>query len=188
MMEIRDIIDRMTGELRDCLAGLNAEEIAVLEREIRGAERVFVAGAGRSLLMIRAFAMRLMHLGYTAYVVGETVTPSIREGDLLIVASGSGATPTMRVIAENCKRFGARLALITAVPDSPIVACSDLIVTVNAATPKNTDNQRKTAQPGANTFEQSVLLIGDAIIIDLIGEGNLETKNAELMWRHANLE
>ena len=138
--------------------------------------------------MVRGLAMRLMQLGFSAYVVGETVTPAILPGDLLVIASGSGATGTLAVVAQKCKAAGARLALITTRPDSPIGALADLIVEVRAATTKGVPSAAKSLQPGANTFEQSVLLIGDAIVIDIIGSGNLDETNAELMKRHANLE
>jgi D-arabinose 5-phosphate isomerase GutQ len=42
--------------------------------------------------MGRAFAMRLMHLGATSFVVGETITPSIQENDVFVAISGSGKT------------------------------------------------------------------------------------------------
>ena len=51
---------------------------------IRKDRRIFVAGEGRSGFSAKGFAMRLMHLGYTVYVVGETITPALREGDLLV--------------------------------------------------------------------------------------------------------
>ena len=55
--------------------------------------------------MIRGLAMRLMHMGYTSFVVGETITPAIQPGDLLVIASGSGSTETLTVIAEKCKKL-----------------------------------------------------------------------------------
>ena len=127
-------------------------------------------------------------MGYTAYVVGETVTPAIRPGDLLIIASGSGATATLIVMAEKCKAVGAELALITTRPESPIGRLADVIVEVHAATPKDKDNAVRSMQPGGNTFEQSVLLIGDCIVTHLISSCSIDENNAELMKRHANLE
>lgn len=187
-MEIKDILQNITRELSACFADLEENQLKDLETRIRQADKIFVAGAGRSLMMIRGLAMRLMHMGFRSYVVGETVTPAIEPGDLLIVASGSGSTGTLTVIAEKCKKIGAELALITTMPDSPIGRLADCIVEVKAATTKSNANTRKTFQPGANTFEQSVLLIGDAIFIDIISDGNLEEKNGILMKRHANLE
>lgn len=187
-MRIKETLLDVTGELAACFAGLKEEELDALESAVRDARRVFVAGAGRSLLMIRGMAMRLMHMGFTAYVVGETVTPAILPGDLLIIASGSGSTATLVVMAEKCRKVGARLALITTRPDSPIGRLADLTVEVRAATTKDAESTARSIQPGANTFEQSVLLIGDAIVIDIISGDSLDEKNAELMQRHANLE
>ena len=89
-MEIKSILKSITEELAECYAAMDEEQIQEWERRIKKANRIYVAGAGRSLLMIRGFAMRLMHMGFVSYVVGETVTPAIAPGDLLIIASGSG--------------------------------------------------------------------------------------------------
>lgn len=187
-MDIKEILQRITEELSGCFDSLQEEQLQALEAKIREAKKIYVAGAGRSLMMIRGLAMRLMHMGFQSYVVGETVTPAIEPGDLLIIASGSGSTGTLTVIAEKCKRIGAGLALITTMVDSPIGRMADCIVEVKAATTKSDANTRETFQPGANTFEQSVLLIGDAIFIDMISAGDLEENNRVLMSRHANLE
>lgn len=40
---------------------------------LEDAKNIFVMGAGRSGFVAKAFAMRLMHLGYNVYVVGKTV-------------------------------------------------------------------------------------------------------------------
>ena len=49
-------------------------------RELSAAERVFFTAAGRTMLMARALAMRLMHLGYEVYVEGDTTTPALGKG------------------------------------------------------------------------------------------------------------
>jgi 6-phospho-3-hexuloisomerase len=53
-----------------------------------------------------------MHLGYTVFIVGETNTPAILEGDLLLVASGSGTTSSVVSSAE--KESKATVIAITA--------------------------------------------------------------------------
>ena len=55
-------------------------------------KRIYIAALGRSFLVMKAFAMRLMQLDFEVYVVGEIITPAIKAGDLLIVGSGSGNT------------------------------------------------------------------------------------------------
>ena len=185
-MEIKEILSDITAELAHTFDALDEGELAELERRVLAADRVFVAAAGRSLLAIRGFAMRLMHFGFTAYVVGETVTPAIQPGDLLLIASGSGSTATLVVMAEKARKVGADIALITTRPDSPLGALADHIVHLEAYTAKLPDSGIASVQLGGNTFEQGVLIVGDAIIIHIAGSS--AEKNAELMTRHANLE
>lgn len=185
-MEIKQILSDITGELSRTFDAMDEGQLEELERRVLAANRIFVAAAGRSLLAIRGFAMRLMHFGFEAYVVGETVTPAIQLGDLLLMASGSGSTPTLVVMAEKAKRAGADLALITTRPSSPLGALADHIVHLEAYTAKLPESGIESVQLGGNTFEQGVLIVGDAIIIHIAGSS--DEKNAELMSRHANLE
>ena len=185
-MTIKDILHDVTDELARTFDAMSEAELVELERRVLSADRVFVAAAGRSLLAIRGFAMRLMHFGYTAYVVGETVTPAIGKGDLLIVASGSGSTGTLVVIAEKARAAGADIALITTRPDLPLGHLADHIVHLEAYTAKLPDSGIKSVQLAGSTFEQGVLIMGDAIIAHVAGSS--AQKNAELMSRHANLE
>ena len=183
---IKSILD----ELKELLTGVSEEEVENFKTAVISADRIFVAGAGRSLLMARSFAMRLMQTGFTSYVVGETVTPAIRNGDLLIIASGSGETSTLKVIAANANKAGAKIALLTSNPDSAIAKLSDCIVQIHTSTPKLEEKQSVTpsVQPGASAFEQSVLLLCDALVIDLKPSDSVSDRNAALMKLHANLE
>ncbi|HSP51806.1 MAG TPA: SIS domain-containing protein, partial [Cryobacterium sp.] len=79
---------------------------------LRAARRVFVLGAGRSGLALRMTARRLMHLGLDVHVVGEVTTPAIAAGDVLLVASGSGATAAVVRAAETGSASGARVIAI----------------------------------------------------------------------------
>lgn len=188
-MRIKDILDKINNELHEVLSLTDEKELMTLESQIKKANRIFVAGAGRSLLMIRGLAMRLMHAGYQVYVVGETITPAIEKGDMLIIASGSGNTSTLLAMAEKCRKASARLSLITTNRSSKIAELADYILEIKTSTSKS-DRQdtNQTIQPGGNTFEQCVLLIGDAIVINLTVGISLEQQNRNLMKLHANLE
>src|SRR5207247_11082074 len=70
----------------------------VSEREVSGfvellvkekSRRILVLGVGRSGLIGRAFAMRLMHLDFSVYVRGGTIPPAIGKGDLVKAISGT---------------------------------------------------------------------------------------------------
>lgn len=87
-----DNVRKILAELDIILNSIDEKQTECLVDKIlaiKGTDKkVYIAGVGRSSLMIRSFAMRLMHLDITVYVVGETVTPAIQEGDLLILGSG----------------------------------------------------------------------------------------------------
>lgn len=183
-----EISTKIIQELEESLNSINQKNADDFVDAILEAKKIFVAGAGRSLLMIRGLAMRLMHMGFDAYVVGETVTPAISSEDLLIIASGSGETASLKLMAVKAKTIGAKLAAITIYPESSIGALADYVVQINAATTKGERESVKSIQPGANMFEQSVLIFGDATVIRIMERCKIQEGNAELMKRHANLE
>ncbi len=188
-MNTVDISLAVLKELEGALKQIDPGKAESLVDAIISADKVFVAGTGRSLLMVRGLAMRLMHLGFKAYVVGETVTPAIEPGDLLIIGSGSGETSTLTVMASKAKKVGAKLALITIYPESSIGKLADLVVNIVAATTKSDkDSGAKSIQPGANMFEQSMLLFCDSLVIRIIEKNSIVDSNVALMKTHANLE
>jgi hexulose-6-phosphate isomerase (EC 5.-.-.-) len=83
--------------------------LKILTSALANKRKILVVGAGRSGLVGKAFAMRLMHLGFNVYVVGETITPSISEGDVLVAVSGSGSTQIVLSVASAAKRAKAQV-------------------------------------------------------------------------------
>jgi 6-phospho-3-hexuloisomerase len=152
---------------------------------VSGAERVFVHGAGRSGLALRMTAMRLMHLGLTVHVVGDVTTPAIREGDVLLTASGSGTTGGIVRAAEAATEAGARVAAVTTASSSPLAELATAVDIVPAAE-KLDRSGAASAQYSGGLFEQVVVLTGDALFHALWKRGGA---SADELWpRHANLE
>lgn len=178
---------KVVGELDFTLSQISAEISENFVDLILKSKKVFVAGAGRSGFMGRAFAMRLMHMGFESYVVGETVTPNIEKGDLLLICSGSGETGSLITMADKAKKIGADLALVTIFPDSTIGQRADVAVKIPAPTPKvETDNGFKSVQPMGSLFEQSLLLFLDIVILRLMEKQGNDSDT--MFTRHANLE
>jgi 6-phospho-3-hexuloisomerase len=171
-------------EISHVLINVNEEEAVQFSNELVKAKRIFVCGEGRSGLMGKAFAMRLMHADYTVFVVGETITPSIQEGDLFVAISGSGETSSIYQLVEKAKKVRANVQLVTVNKDSSIGNIADGILVVPAATKYRLPSEAPTIQPLGNQFDQSVHLLLDAIIISTLKEAS----NEELRNRHANLE
>lgn len=174
VQELRAVMERLTPEAGNALCD-----------RILGAERIFVAGAGRSGLAARGFAMRLMHLGLAAYVCGEIATPGMKAEDLLIVISGSGETGSLVSMAKKAKSLGGSLALVTVRPESTIGCLADAVVQVPAPTPKAACSFRS-VQPMGSLFEQSCFLLLDAVVMELMPR--LGEQEDSMFARHANLE
>lgn len=173
------------NEITEAAAGIDEQQLAVLASQILHADRVFVAGAGRSGLVLKMAAMRLMHLGLTVHVAGETTAPAVRSGDLLLVASGSGTTPGAVRSAETAAAAGARVAAITADAQSPLAEAAGAVVVIPAA--RKTDHGSAVSrQYSGSLFEQVLLLALEAIFQTLWDSAD---RPAEELWlRHANLE
>lgn len=171
-------------EVTHVLTHVDEEEAVQFSNELVKAKRIFVCGEGRSGLMGKAFAMRLMHADFDVFVVGETITPSIQEGDLFVAISGSGETNSIFQLVEKAKKVGANVQLVTVNKTSLIGNIADGVLVVPAATKYRLPTESPTIQPLGNQFDQSVHLLLDAIIISTLKETSIE----ELRNRHANLE
>ena len=174
--EIDTVLDLVDETQLDAVAPLLTKE-----------KRIFVLGAGRSGLMARAFAMRLMHMGFECHVAGDATTPSIQKNDLLIVASGKAETRTSSFFVDVARKAGARTLVITANPEGTVAEKADSLLVLKA--PKfrgDPDKERCSVQPMGNRFEQSALLVSDYIVKIIKEQMNLDI---HVMYQnHSTLE
>jgi 6-phospho-3-hexuloisomerase len=130
-------------------------------------------------------ALRLMQIGLAVHVAGDATTPAVGPNDLLLIASGSGETPSPVAAARRARSAGARVALLTARPDSTLGNLADIVVHIPGETTK-VELEGETRLPLAAALEQSTLIVLDALVAWL-AERRGETQ-ATMMARHANLE
>jgi len=172
------------AEQVEAIARVDDAAVTALRVAISNANRIFLLGEGRSGLVGRMFAMRLMHLGKQAFVVGETTTPSVGGGDLLIAISGSGETGAVVMMAEGAKHASAQLAAVTANQESRLAQLADLTVLLPTQHKLQDSNSR---QYGGSLFEQTTLLLFETMV-STMAAGDSVTGFASLAKRHANLE
>lgn len=173
-------LSQIVRELNRVFERLSPEDVKRAARCILSHERVFVGGAGRTGLMLKAFAMRLMQMGRTVYAAGESVTPAVRRGDLVFLASASGSTYTALHYARAATEAGADLFVVTAAPDSPLAAFhpADILLPCGGR-----DRQEEgSEQVMGSLFEQALLLYCDAVVMALDPDPDV------MRSRHANLE
>lgn len=185
---MKNITDNIANEVGGVLRQVNPKESVKLADELQNAKRIFVAGTGRSGLIAKVFAMRLMHSGYHIYVVGETITPSIENGDLLLIISGSGTTESLKQYATKSKEVGTKVALVTTNKDSAIGQLSDCTILIPAATKKRLSHEPDTIQPLGSQFDQSAHLLLDAVVVYLLQQQPGQENATKLNQKHANLE
>jgi len=180
---IADLMLQMATSIEETAHTLNQENAGQFLDEILNAKRIYLAGAGRSGLVARAFAQRLMHLGFESYVIGETITPAFGPGDVLVAFSGSGETQSVVDACETAREIGGRICLITSTPDSHIGRMADCIIEIgnnpfqDADIPRDFEIRQLTGQyrsvsssfaPLGTLFETAALVFSDAVISSLM--------------------
>lgn len=160
-------------------------------------KKIFVVGVGRSGFVGRAFALRLMNLGFNVYFLGETITPAAGKEDLLIAISGSGTTKFALTASSAAKEIGTKVAAITSYPKSPLGDVADLIVSIGGRTkvgwPKEEDylarqllGERETLSPLGSIFENNCMVFLDSLVVELMHR--LGKTEEELRKLHATIE
>jgi 6-phospho-3-hexuloisomerase len=118
-----------------------------------------------------------LHVGFDVHAVGEPTAPSIGEGDGLVMISGSGETTVTLHFARRARRFGVCMLAVTTRADSTLARLADAVIEVPTA---------GTGQFGGSLFEQSALLLLDAVVLDFTA-GDPQAY-ASMQARHANLQ
>jgi 6-phospho-3-hexuloisomerase len=158
-------------------------------------KKALILGAGRSGLVGRAFAMRLMHVGIDVYVMGETITPAIGEGDIVIIISGSGSGAMSTTAAHMAKRLGSLIFAVTSYPDSELAQISDHVIVVSGreAVAKESDYQSRqllgeheSLAPMGTLFEDTCMVFLDGLIAELMIR--LEVSEVSMRKKHSTIE
>ena len=182
-MFFSESVEYIQRKIKDILGQVSQDDIAGVKKLFFSSNRIFVYGAGRSGLVAKAFAIRLVHLGFQTFVIGETITAPVQKGDLVIIVSGSGETIPAVMTAEIAHNIGAKVISITGKKKSEIAKYADVTLFISADCD---DTERKRYAPLGTLFEASVWILLDGITADLL-ESKYETEG-NMRHRHATLE
>ncbi|AKF24788.1 hypothetical protein YH65_04860 [Sulfurovum lithotrophicum] len=150
-------------------------------------KRIFVTGEGRSGLVGKFFAMRLMHLGNDVFVLGEINTPSIQKGDILVCISASGTTSSVVNSATTAKKHGATILAITANPKGLLKNLADFTVMIDTRNKKKRKKQNINDRkpPLGTLFELSSLLYLETLISEIMYICKIDEET--MRARHVNI-
>lgn len=187
-MSVKEYTGKILDELTNNLRYVNDDAFNRLSVMLLDANHIFTAGAGRSGAAIRAFTNRLMHLGLSVSNVGEISSPHTREGDLLLIGSGSGETESLVAMAKKAKRNGVKLAVVTMDENSTIANLADAVIILPGVSPKlkSQGMEITSIQPMGSAFEQISFLAYDGMVMELM-ECMGESSDS-MFGRHADLE
>jgi 6-phospho-3-hexuloisomerase len=185
--QLTKALDQMLAELGGVFSRLAPELAETFLQEVESAPRIFGCAAGRSGFILRGFLMRLMHLGFTVYVVGETVTPRLQPQDLLIVISGSGETAQPREVLRRANAVGARTLTITAGRDSTIAREAQVVISIPGTTKLTLAQEPDSVQCPGSLFEQACFLFLEGVVLILYQE-RLGNNRQAMLARHADVE
>jgi 6-phospho-3-hexuloisomerase len=191
--------EEILAGIKSSIQGLDMKEVEQLIELLLDARqrKIFIVGMGRSGFVARAFALRLMNLGFSVYFLGETITPGAEKGDLLIAISGTGATKIVLTASTAAKEIGATVAAITSFPESPLGDIADHVVEIKGRTksgwPKEEDylarqimGEREPLTPLGSVFENNCMVFLDSLIVELMYR--IGCTEEDLRRRHATIE
>jgi 6-phospho-3-hexuloisomerase len=169
--------------------------ISMLLENLEQGRKILILGAGRSGLAARAFAMRLMHLGFNVYVFGETITPGMGENDLVISISGSGSTKLIVTASNAARDVKAKILAITSHTDSPLAKIADHYIIIPGRTKLAAEKDYTVRQilgeheplaPLGTLFEITLNVFLDSLVAELMQR--LGKTEQDLRKRHATIE
>ena len=160
-----DVLEKILDEIKDVLEKINEDELNAMMDELTPNRRVFVDGEGRSGFSAKGFAMRLMHLGYTVFFVGETITPAVEEGDVFVAVSGSGTSANVVSDAKKAADKGATVIAVTSKVDSPLAKTARKVLIVPGTVRGDAGSSRGSIQLLSSLFDQSLHITLDAVCL-----------------------
>jgi len=176
-------LEYIQNKIQGLLSTISNEEINSIQSLFFDAHRIFVYGAGRSGLVARAFAIRLVHLGFQTFVIGETIGAPVKKDDLVVIVSGSGETIPAVMTAEIAHNIGAPVLVITGVSQARITRFALQTIILYGFV---NESERKRLAPMGTLFEASAWIFLDALIAKLMDAKGETEEN--MRSRHATLE
>lgn len=178
-MTFKTVVDFLVGHIESVFQGEFEEAVQEALSLLASAPKVFVYGVGRSGLVGKAFAMRMVQLGLRVFFIGETITPIVEPNDVVVIVSRTGQTMSAIQTANIVRRVGGHVIAVTAQPASKLGRAASLVVPIM----EPRDREAPRHAPLGTLFEESTFLFLD-VLISLLMEKLGQTEE-DMRGRHA---
>ncbi len=175
----RDSYHHIISKANDSLDSVSGDAVNEAIETIMKSKQIFVYGSGRSGLVGKFFAMRLVQLGLVSYFVGETITPIVKKGDCVVLISNTGHTKSTLLAASIVKNIGVKIIAITSNGDSPLAHMADVVILLK---PEDVD---RNLAPLGTLFEISTVILLDSIIAEIMnrtGQSEEALRRRHAIW------
>ena len=199
MKWLKAAVEEILSGAKRAIDELDERQVENLIRMIQETQdkKIFVVGMGRSGFVGRAFALRLMNLGFNVYFLGETITPAAGKDDLVIAISGTGMTKLVVSAASAAKEIGTKIVAITSYKESQLGQMADQLVLIKGRTkmgwPREEDylarqilGEREPISPLGSVFENNCMVFLDGLVVELMYR--MKKNENDLRSRHATIE
>lgn len=185
--------DKVLSEINEQLSSFDEKKIDEFVEFLahKRCANICAYGAGRMGYGLRAFIMRLIHLGYHAYWYTDTTIPHMGPDDVFLFSSASGKTQTVVKLAEIVKeKAGSHIASITGDDKSPLAQLSNTVIKFkgcnNGLNSENSPDKINSIQPMTTLNEQTAFIFFDLVSLKLMEK--LNEDNNTLSFRHSIIE
>lgn len=185
--------ETVMSEIDEVLSSVDPKQLRKLVSAITKNNEVKVLGyaAGRMGSGLKAFVMRLNHLGIKASFFGDNYVPPMNENDVFICCSNSGSTKSVLSILEIFKaKANGTVVSFVGNDKSKMAELSDIVIkfkTCNGGL-NSADDPTKidSIQPMTTLTEQSMFILFDIITMMVIETMGIDIKDTKKY--HSNIE
>lgn len=163
MADFRTIAQRTLNEVTESLARTDPRQFPDFLEALTKRRSVLLTGEGYCAGVVRVFAHGLSRLGIDARVVGESTTPGVKLGDLLVVVTEGGDSGVMAQRVTGARGQGASVAVVTGEARSRLLTEAQMIILLPG--PTRTPFSSQTTTDGQSlVFAEAAMLYLDAVV------------------------
>lgn len=181
------------NEIDTVLASVDETKLEAMVDMLTNNPDVKVLGysAGRMGSGLKAFVMRLNHLGIKASFFGDNYVPPMNSNDVFICCSNSGTTKSVVNILEIFKaKAGGKVISFVGNENSKMAELSDIAIkfkTCNGGLNSADDPSKiNSIQPMTTLTEQAMFVLFDLIVMMIIDKLNININDTKQY--HSNIE
>lgn len=193
----REMYEAALTEHRKVFEKLDMAELKQFVDAIVSANKIFVMGGGREGISCKGFAMRLAHLGKQVHWIWDDTAVAMGKGDLFIVSEGGGDVGMFRYVLEKASHTGAKIAMLTGLPEAySVKKYADVVLFIHSTVYMGDAGKLPgalkqhdvvpTVQPMGNQYEQHLYMLLDIIAI-LVKDATAQSYD-DMEARHRNIE